>query len=171
MGHAVNLVVSCSNRKRYETAPGLAAHELVGSDVRTRLQTWKKRLKDRKGRKISGRRTLYGGALVCRTRHSIGRDEIVAGMYDSGSARLAMASFDPRHASTPIRPPSRRRTDRFGCEWNRQAVKPLQSLVDRRLLLHNSRGTTLSPVLDGPSLDLSAYAADRRAFRRLLECS
>jgi hypothetical protein len=45
MGHAVNLVVSCSNRKRYETAPGLAVRELVGSDVRTRLQTWRGRLK------------------------------------------------------------------------------------------------------------------------------
>ncbi len=30
MGRAVNLVVSCSNRKRHETAPGLAAGELVG---------------------------------------------------------------------------------------------------------------------------------------------
>ena len=45
MGRAVNLVVSCSNRKRYETAPGLAVRELVGSDARTRLQTWKGRLK------------------------------------------------------------------------------------------------------------------------------
>ncbi len=45
MGRAVNLVVSCTNRKRYETAPGLAAHELAGSDVQTRLRAWKGRLK------------------------------------------------------------------------------------------------------------------------------
>lgn len=45
MGHAVNLVVSCSNRKRYETAPGLAVRDLVGSDVRTRLQTWRERIR------------------------------------------------------------------------------------------------------------------------------
>ncbi len=44
MGRAVNLVVSCTNRKRYETASGLAAHELVGADARARLQTWKKHL-------------------------------------------------------------------------------------------------------------------------------
>lgn len=44
MGRAVNLVVSCTNRKRYETAPGLAAHELAGSDVETRLRAWRKRL-------------------------------------------------------------------------------------------------------------------------------
>ncbi len=45
MGRAVNLVVSCSNRKRYETAPGLAASELDGSDMRKRLRTWKERLR------------------------------------------------------------------------------------------------------------------------------
>ena len=44
MGRAVNLVVSCSNRKRYETAPGLSAYELAGPDVRTRLRDWGKRL-------------------------------------------------------------------------------------------------------------------------------
>jgi hypothetical protein len=45
MGRAVNLVVSCSNRKRHETAPGLAASELDGSDVQKRLRTWKERLR------------------------------------------------------------------------------------------------------------------------------
>lgn len=44
MGRAVNLVVSCTNRKRYETASGLAAHQLVGADVQARLWTWKERL-------------------------------------------------------------------------------------------------------------------------------
>jgi len=44
MGRAVNLVVSCSNRKRYETAPGLSAHELAGPDVQTRLRAWRTRL-------------------------------------------------------------------------------------------------------------------------------
>ena len=60
MGLAVNLVVSCSNRKRYGTAPGLAAHELVGSDVRVRLQTWKKRLKTVKAEKYPAE-DLYKG--------------------------------------------------------------------------------------------------------------
>ena len=45
MGRAVNLVVSCSNRKRHETAPGLAASELDGSDVQKRLRTWRERLR------------------------------------------------------------------------------------------------------------------------------
>lgn len=45
MGRAVNLVVSCTNRKRHGTAPGLAAHQLAGSDVQTRLRTWRERLK------------------------------------------------------------------------------------------------------------------------------
>ena len=44
MGRAVNLVVSCTNRKRYEAAPGLAAHRLVGADVQARLRIWKERL-------------------------------------------------------------------------------------------------------------------------------
>jgi hypothetical protein len=44
MGQAVNLVVSCTNRKRYETALGLAAHQLVGADMQARLRTWKDRL-------------------------------------------------------------------------------------------------------------------------------
>lgn len=44
MGRAINLVVSCTNRKRYEPVPGLAAHRLVGADVPARLRTWKERL-------------------------------------------------------------------------------------------------------------------------------
>jgi hypothetical protein len=60
LGHAVNLVVSCSNRKRYGTAPGLAAHELVGADVRIRLQTWKKCLKSVKAEKYPAE-DLYMG--------------------------------------------------------------------------------------------------------------
>jgi hypothetical protein len=60
LGLAVNLVVSCSNRKRYGTAPGLAAHELVGSDVEVRLQTWKKRLKTVKAEKYPAE-DLYKG--------------------------------------------------------------------------------------------------------------
>ena len=45
MGRAVNLVVSCSNRKRHDPAPDLAAHKLGGSDVQTRLQRWRDRLR------------------------------------------------------------------------------------------------------------------------------
>jgi hypothetical protein len=45
MDRAVNLVVSCSNRKRHETAPGLAAGELDGTDMRKRLRTWMERLR------------------------------------------------------------------------------------------------------------------------------
>jgi hypothetical protein len=46
MGRAVNLVVSCSNRKRYETAPGLAAGALESGGVQRRLRAWGKRLND-----------------------------------------------------------------------------------------------------------------------------
>jgi len=45
VGRAVNLVVSCTNRKRYEPASGLAAHRLGGADVQARLRTWKERLR------------------------------------------------------------------------------------------------------------------------------
>ena len=44
MGRAINLVVSCTNRKRYGTASGLAAHRLAGPDLQARLRTWKERL-------------------------------------------------------------------------------------------------------------------------------
>jgi hypothetical protein len=60
LGVAVNLVVSCSNRKRFETAPGLAAHELGGSDVHVRLQGWKKRLRRVKAEKYPAE-DLYMG--------------------------------------------------------------------------------------------------------------
>ncbi|WP_348261784.1 hypothetical protein P8935_18515 [Telmatobacter sp. DSM 110680] len=60
MGRAVNLVVSCSSRKRYETAPGLAVRELVGSDVRARLESWRKRLKTVKAEKYPAE-DLYMG--------------------------------------------------------------------------------------------------------------
>ena len=45
MGHAVNLIVSCTNRKRYDAAPGLRAQELDGNDIEKRLLNWKKRLR------------------------------------------------------------------------------------------------------------------------------
>ena len=45
MGRTVNLVVSCTNRKRYEAAPGLAAQSLVGTDVQKRLENWRDRLR------------------------------------------------------------------------------------------------------------------------------
>lgn len=41
---AINLVVSCTNRKRYPTAPGLAVRELSERDVAGRLHAWKERL-------------------------------------------------------------------------------------------------------------------------------
>ena len=44
MAHAVNLVVSCTNRKRYEMAPGLAVHEIDAANVNERIRAWKKRL-------------------------------------------------------------------------------------------------------------------------------
>jgi len=37
--------VSCTNRKRYPTAPGLAVRELSDGDVAGRLSTWKQRLR------------------------------------------------------------------------------------------------------------------------------
>lgn len=60
MGRAVNLVVSCSNRKRYETAPGLAARELVGSDVQTRLRAWRKRLEAVQAEKCPAKELYMG---------------------------------------------------------------------------------------------------------------
>lgn len=45
MRRAINLVVSCTNRKRYETAPGLTARRLVGSDLQARLRIWKENLR------------------------------------------------------------------------------------------------------------------------------
>lgn len=60
MGRAVNLVVSCTNRKRYETASGLTAHRLVGTDVQARLKTWKERLSSAPGEKYPAE-DLYMG--------------------------------------------------------------------------------------------------------------
>jgi hypothetical protein len=60
MGRAVNLVVSCSNRKRYETAPGLAAHKLAGSDVERRLKTWKERLETVQAQKYPAQELYMG---------------------------------------------------------------------------------------------------------------
>jgi hypothetical protein len=45
VARAVNLIVSCTNRKRYEVAPGMAVHELRGPDLQKRLQVWKERLR------------------------------------------------------------------------------------------------------------------------------
>jgi hypothetical protein len=41
---AINLIVSCTNRKRYPTPAGLAVRDLGGSDVAGRLRIWKDRL-------------------------------------------------------------------------------------------------------------------------------
>lgn len=41
---AINLVVSCTNRKRYPSAPGLALRDISDHDVAGRLRTWKERL-------------------------------------------------------------------------------------------------------------------------------
>lgn len=42
---AINLIVSCTNRKRYPTPTGLAVRDLDGSDVSGRLRVWKERLR------------------------------------------------------------------------------------------------------------------------------
>ena len=60
MHRAVNLVLSCSNRKRYETAPGLAAHKLVGSDVERRIKTWKQRLRTVQAEKYPAQELYMG---------------------------------------------------------------------------------------------------------------
>jgi len=60
MVRAVNLVVSCSNRKRHEIAPGLAASELDGSDMQTRLRTWMERLRTAKAEEYPAE-NLYMG--------------------------------------------------------------------------------------------------------------
>ena len=66
MGRAVNLVVSCSNRKRYETAPGLAAHKLAGSDVRETPKDLEREAKNCTSGEVSCPGSLYGRTLVRR---------------------------------------------------------------------------------------------------------
>ncbi len=41
---AINLVVSCTNRKRYPPRPGLAVRDLSSGDMAERLHTWRERL-------------------------------------------------------------------------------------------------------------------------------
>jgi len=41
---AINLVVSCTSRKRYDTAPGMAVHEIKEPNLDARLRIWKERL-------------------------------------------------------------------------------------------------------------------------------
>jgi hypothetical protein len=60
MVRAVNLVVSCSNRKRHETAPGLTASELDGSDMQKRLRIWMGRLRTAKAEEYPAE-NLYMG--------------------------------------------------------------------------------------------------------------
>ena len=90
--------------------------------------------KDRKGEKSIPPRTLYGRALVCRSRHSFGSDKIGAGTSDSGSARPGMVSFNRIHdqvLSGHVRCGNRR----FGCARDATDDGAAPSLVDRRLLL------------------------------------
>lgn len=60
VGRAINLVVSCTSRKRYETAPGLRARTLDGHDLRTRLESWKQRLNTTESEKYPAQ-DLYMG--------------------------------------------------------------------------------------------------------------
>src|SRR5260370_27897038 len=41
----VNLVVSCTNRKRFEVPPETAVHEIGGRDLPARLKIWKRNLR------------------------------------------------------------------------------------------------------------------------------
>ncbi len=43
---AINVIVSCTNRKRYPAPAGLAVRDLSGSDVTRRVRIWKQRLRD-----------------------------------------------------------------------------------------------------------------------------
>jgi len=43
---AINLVVSCTRRKRYGVTPGMAVHELKGCNLEARLRLWKQRLRE-----------------------------------------------------------------------------------------------------------------------------
>ena len=168
MGHAVNLVVSCSNRKRYETAPGLAVRELVGSDVRARLQTWRERIRTAQAEEYPATELYIGEHWSVVPGHSFGRIR----------SRLERATLD---LLSWIWPHSTKYTDqvipgdvrfgnrRFGCEgpdW----PKGRPSLVDRCVLLFISGETTLSPVFRGPRSRLSAHAVNRRTFGRLSVC-
>jgi hypothetical protein len=60
LGRAVNLVVSCSNRKRYPAAAGLSTRELSGIDIDARLDLWKKRLTSIAAEEHSAETTYIG---------------------------------------------------------------------------------------------------------------
>ena len=46
MARAVNLIVSCTNRKRFEVLPETAVHDVGGRDLETRLKLWKANLRN-----------------------------------------------------------------------------------------------------------------------------
>lgn len=46
LARVVNLVVSCTNRKRFEVSPETSVHTLGGNDLATRLRLWKRNLRD-----------------------------------------------------------------------------------------------------------------------------
>lgn len=60
MGCAVNLVVSCTSRKRYEVAPGLAVHEINAANLDARLRAWKDRLHQTASPEYPARRMYMG---------------------------------------------------------------------------------------------------------------
>lgn len=45
MARVVNVIVSCTNRKRFEGPPETAVHEIGGKDLLERLKLWKKNLR------------------------------------------------------------------------------------------------------------------------------
>ncbi len=60
MAYAVNLVVGCSNRKRYDVAPGLAARELRGDSIGSRIRAWQRRLTFTKSDEYPARHLYMG---------------------------------------------------------------------------------------------------------------
>ena len=57
---AINVIVSCTNRKRYPAPAGLAVRDLGGSDVAGRLRIWKARLRQVPANRYRANRLYIG---------------------------------------------------------------------------------------------------------------
>jgi hypothetical protein len=136
MGLAVNLVVSCSNRKRYETAPeARRRRKLAGSGgEQRRLRAWRETPKTTvPGGQAPGPRPLHGGALVRRPQYPGGSESTVwLGASGSGSVRPATVSSGRERKIRSYQATFARGTEGLRCPWNARGFQaPIQSLVGR----------------------------------------
>ena len=171
MGHAVNLVVSCSNRKRYETAPGLA--------VTSWLDLTSKTPADLEGtpKDCTGGESILPQDLYMGEHWSVVRD-IPSDATDRGwDVRLWICSagyglIQPDTLIKSYQADVRRGNERLRC--CRERDRPNGAAQDwwTGVCSYSFSGEQpLSSVFCGPGPRLSAHAADRRAFGRLSERS